>query len=99
MMILNVMDENKGIYCFDEILDAKYGKVGTASRERFRKEAEAYCVVDYPEVASNDRMFENLAGCWKDCLEMDGVEQVIRESRTSGVTRRIVGFTDREGSN
>lgn len=62
MMILNVMDENKGIYCFDEILDAKYGKVGTASRERFRKEAEAYCVVDY-------RKKRRMTGClrnWPD---------------------------------
>lgn len=32
------------IYSFDEILDAKYGKDGTVSREQFEKEAEAYCV-------------------------------------------------------
>ena len=38
------MDKKVEIYSFDEILDEKYGKVGTASREQFRKEAEAYCV-------------------------------------------------------
>ncbi|MBE6273908.1 MAG: hypothetical protein E7097_08535 [Bacteroides sp.] len=27
---------------FDEVLDAKYGKVGTPEREQFRKEVEAY---------------------------------------------------------
>lgn len=38
------MDKKVKLYSFDEILDAKYGKEGTASREQFRKEAEAYCV-------------------------------------------------------
>ena len=40
-----------------------------------------------------------LAGCWKDCEEMDGVEQVIRESRTSGLTRHIVALTDNDEIN
>lgn len=29
---------------FDDILDAKYGAVGTQEREEFRKEATNYCV-------------------------------------------------------
>lgn len=28
----------------DEIMDAKYGKVGSSEREAFRKEAYAYCM-------------------------------------------------------
>ena len=51
------------------------------------------------ENPEDERLFEELAGCWQDCAETADVEQVIRESRTAGVTRRIVGFTDREGNN
>lgn len=29
---------------FDDILDARHGKVGTPEREQFRKEAESYCL-------------------------------------------------------
>ena len=28
---------------FDEVLDAKYGKIGTPEREQFQKEVDAYC--------------------------------------------------------
>lgn len=38
------MQERKDISGFDAILDEKYGKVGTAKRETFRKEATNYCV-------------------------------------------------------
>lgn len=38
------MSKKVELYSFDEILDAKYGKEGTASREQFEKDAEAYCV-------------------------------------------------------
>lgn len=38
------MDKKVELYSFDEILDEKYGKEGTESRERFENEAEAYCV-------------------------------------------------------
>ena len=42
----------------------------------------------------NDKLFNSLAGCWANCPEMDGVENLIKESRSSGVTRHIVSFTD-----
>ena len=48
------------------------------------------------ENPEDERLFEELTGCWQDCEELAGVEQGIRESRTAGVTRRTVGFTDRE---
>lgn len=38
------MKWEKFLIDFDSILDAKYGKQGTISREHFRKEAEAYCL-------------------------------------------------------
>ena len=38
------MQEKNDISSFDAILDAKYGAVGTAEREAFRKEATNYCV-------------------------------------------------------
>ena len=38
------MQERNDITSFDAILDAKYGAVGTAEREAFRKEATNYCV-------------------------------------------------------
>lgn len=34
-----IMKEKKDITSFDAILDAKHGRVGTAEREQFRKEA------------------------------------------------------------
>lgn len=55
-----------------------------------------YSMAGKTENPEDERLFEELAGCWQDCEEMDGVEQVIRKSRTAGVTRRAVGFTDRE---
>ena len=38
------MQANNQIGSFDEILDAKYGKIGSNQREDFHKEAYAYCV-------------------------------------------------------
>lgn len=38
------MQQRNDISSFDAILDAKYGAVGTAEREAFRKEATNYCV-------------------------------------------------------
>ena len=38
------MQERNDITSFDAILDDKYGAVGTAEREVFRKEATNYCV-------------------------------------------------------
>ena len=38
------MQANNQIGSFDEILDAKYGKIGSKQREDFHKEAYAYCV-------------------------------------------------------
>lgn len=38
------MNKKLELYSFDEILDKKYGKDGTESREQFEREAEAYCV-------------------------------------------------------
>jgi hypothetical protein len=55
-----------------------------------------YSMAVKTENPEDERLFEELTGCWQDCEELAGVEQVIRESRTAGVTRRTVGFTDRE---
>ena len=41
---VDVMETKKELIDFDAILDEKYGKKGTASREKFEKEAEAYCL-------------------------------------------------------
>lgn len=38
------MQGRNDISSFDSILDKKYGAVGTAEREAFRKEATNYCV-------------------------------------------------------
>ncbi|MBQ1198976.1 MAG: helix-turn-helix transcriptional regulator [Bacteroidaceae bacterium] len=43
------MDKSKekalmGCTCLHELLDVEYGKVGTASREEFDREAEAFCL-------------------------------------------------------
>lgn len=38
------MNPKNELHSFDEILDAKYGKEGTASREQFEKDAEEYCI-------------------------------------------------------
>lgn len=38
------MQANNNVTSFDDILDAKYGAVGTQEREEFRKEATNYCV-------------------------------------------------------
>ena len=38
------MGVNKDVHSFDEILDQKYGAVGSPEREEFRKEAYAFCV-------------------------------------------------------
>ena len=43
---------------------------------------------------NDDKLFNSLAGCWGNCPEMDDVEDVIKKSRTNGVTRNIVSFTD-----
>ena len=37
-------NSNPDVHSFDEILDAKYGAPGTPEREKFRREAYAYCV-------------------------------------------------------
>ena len=34
--------ENNMLHSYDEVLDAKYGKVGTPEREAFRREAYAF---------------------------------------------------------
>lgn len=38
------MPKNNNLYSYDEILDSRYGKVGTPEREEFRREAYAYCM-------------------------------------------------------
>lgn len=38
------MKAKNEISSFDDILDEKYGKVGTPQREEFRREAYAYCM-------------------------------------------------------
>lgn len=38
------MQPRNDISSFDAILDAKYGAVGTAEREAFRKDATNYCI-------------------------------------------------------
>lgn len=38
------MKTSNEIGSFDAILDEKYGKIGTAEREAFNREAYAYCV-------------------------------------------------------
>ncbi|MDR0733808.1 MAG: helix-turn-helix domain-containing protein [Dysgonamonadaceae bacterium] len=35
---------NHQIEDYDDVLDSKYGKVGTPEREQFRREAYAYCM-------------------------------------------------------
>ncbi|MCL1934318.1 MAG: helix-turn-helix domain-containing protein [Candidatus Azobacteroides sp.] len=35
---------NNQLTSIDDIMDAKYGKVGTPEREQFRREAYAYCM-------------------------------------------------------
>lgn len=44
----------------------------------------------------DDIRFQNLAGCWADCPEMENIETMIRESRTNGATRHILSL-DGEG--
>ena len=42
---MNIMRTNNNqLISIDDIMDAKYGKVGTPEREQFRKEAYAYCM-------------------------------------------------------
>lgn len=36
--------KNNNITSLDELMDARYGKVGTPEREQFRKEAFAFCL-------------------------------------------------------
>lgn len=43
---------------------------------------------------NENKLFNSLAGCWGDCPEMEDVEDVIKKSRTNGMTRNIVSFTD-----
>lgn len=38
------MQERNDIGSFDDILDAKYGKIGTVERDAFHREAYSYCV-------------------------------------------------------
>ncbi|MDR0574715.1 MAG: helix-turn-helix domain-containing protein [Tannerella sp.] len=38
------MQANNYLTSVDDIMDAKYGKVGTPEREAFRREAYAYCM-------------------------------------------------------
>lgn len=38
------MQANSNLTSVDDIMDAKYGKVGTPEREQFRREAYAYCM-------------------------------------------------------
>ena len=38
------MQERNDIGSFDAILDEKYGKIGTPERDKFHREAYAYCV-------------------------------------------------------
>ncbi len=38
------MQQKNNISSFDEILDAKYGEVGSSERGAFRREAANYCV-------------------------------------------------------
>lgn len=58
-----------------------------------------YSMAGKTENPEDERLFEELAGCWQDCEELDGVEQVIRESRISGLTRHIVALTDNDEIN
>jgi DNA-binding XRE family transcriptional regulator len=42
---MNIMSTNNSLLTsIDDIMDAKYGKVGTPEREAFRREAYAYCM-------------------------------------------------------
>lgn len=38
------MQANPNVHSMDVVLDELYGKVGTPEREKFRREANAYCV-------------------------------------------------------
>ena len=37
--------KRKDISCFDDILDKKYGRVGTEERKAFREEAVKHCAL------------------------------------------------------
>jgi DNA-binding XRE family transcriptional regulator len=41
---MNIMEANRDLINIDEIMDAKFGKVGTPEREAFRREAYAWCL-------------------------------------------------------
>jgi hypothetical protein len=42
---MNIMQANNHLLTsVDDIMDAKFGKVGTPEREAFRREAYAYCM-------------------------------------------------------
>ena len=54
---MNIMQANPKIRSMDALLDELYGKDGSPSREKFRKEAYSYCV---GQIISNARKQEKI---------------------------------------
>jgi hypothetical protein len=57
---------------FDEVLDARHGKVGTPEREQFRKEAEEYLNNDVPVEASYRGALQEINRLEKNLAYRDG---------------------------
>ena len=60
---------------FDEVLDAKYGKIGTPEREQFRKEVEAY----RQAIEEVDKKLDNLVEAITNGIYSSKTKQVLDE--------------------
>jgi DNA-binding XRE family transcriptional regulator len=70
----------------DEIMDAKFGKVGTPERESFRREAYAYCM---GQVIHDARKSENITQ--KELAERIGVNKAYISKIEKGVVEPGIG--------
>ena len=81
------MQENNDMSSFDAILDAKYGAVGTSSREAFRKEATNYCVGQIiHEARKQERMTQS------DLAKKVGIDKTYISRIEKGIVEPGVGM-------
>lgn len=81
------MQERNDVTSFDAILDAKYGAVGTAERESFRKDATNYCV---GQIICEARRLEHLTR--SDLAKKVGTDKAYISRVEKGVIEPGVGM-------
>ena len=84
------MQQRNDISSFDAILDAKYGAVGTAEREAFRKEATNYCVGQIILDARKQEHMTQSDLAKKVGTDKTYISRIEKEQKAENPTRRCV---------